>query len=248
MVRQAKKLLVFILLWAINSFSGENIFQKAVEYYKEGNYLEAIKEWKKLEEDYNDWRIYYNIGNAYAKLNNMGFAMVYYERALKINPKEKRIKENINYLKIKLKDKILEEPKSPLRNTLEEIYNNLNFNIVFNSFLIIFILLNVLIFLNLLILEKIPKSSVIIFSFMIALLILMGIFLIHYWQKEKIMYGILIEPAISVKSEPLEDATELFVIHEGIKVKIFEEIESWYRIGIPNGMSGFIPKKVIEVI
>ncbi len=248
MVRKAKKLLIFILLLAINSFSKEEIFQRGVEYYKEGNYIEAIKEWEKLEEEYNDWRIYYNIGNAYVKLNNVGFAMVYYERALKIHPKEKRIKENISFLKMKLKDKISEEPKNPLRNTLEEIYNNLNFNFVFNSFLIIFILLNVLIFLNLLIPEKIPKSSVIIFSFMIALLILMGIFLIHFWQKEKIMYGILTEPSISVKSEPLEEATDLFLIHEGIKVKIFEEVENWYRIGIPNGMSGFIPKKVVEVI
>jgi tetratricopeptide (TPR) repeat protein len=248
MVSKVKKFIIFLFL-SFNLFSNEIIFQKGVEYYKEKKYKEAVDEWSKLEKDYLDWRVFYNIGNAYAKLNKIGYAMLYYEKALKIKPDEKRIEDNINFLKYKLKDKIEEEQKTLLRKTIENFYKKLNFNKMLYPFFFSFLLINFIITFYLISPKNFPKFLVIISSFLIALLLISSIFLYHFWWKEKnVFYGIIVEDTVEVKSAPMNDSTDLFIIHEGLKVRVYEEVEGYLRIVLPNGMSGFILKEAIKII
>lgn len=247
MASKIKKIIIF-LFFSFNLFSNENLFQKGVELYKEKKYEEAINQWLQLEKDYSDWRIFYNVGNAYAKLSKIGYAMVYYERALKLNY-DKRIEENINFLNYKLKDKVEEEQKSPLRKTIENFYNKLNFNKMLYPFFFSFLFINLIIAFYLISPKYFPKFLLIIFSFLIGLFLISSIFLYHFWWKERnVFYGIIIDDTVEVKSAPMEDSTDLFIIHEGLKVRIYEEVEGYVRILLPNGMGGFILKDSVEKI
>jgi uncharacterized protein YgiM (DUF1202 family) len=60
--------------------------------------------------------------------------------------------------------------------------------------------------------------------------------------------AIVFDPSIYVKSSPNEKSTDLFILHEGTKVKVIDEIDGWKRIKIANGNEGWILAKSIEVI
>ncbi|MEJ5166216.1 MAG: tetratricopeptide repeat protein [Thermoanaerobaculia bacterium] len=248
MVSKIKKFII-ILVFSVNLFSNEEAFKKGVYLYNEKKYEEALNQWLLLEKDYEDWRIFYNIGNAYAKLGKFGYAMLYYERAYKLNPSEPRIEGNINYLKYKIKDKIEEEQKSPLRKVLEKFYNKLNYKKVLVVLVFSFFLINLIIFFYLIFPQGLPKFILVLLSFFIGLFLISLIFLFHFWHKEnRVFYGIVLEDTVEVKSAPMEDSTNLFIVHEGLKVRVNEEVEGWIRITLPNGMSGFIKKESLGII
>lgn len=248
MASKVKKFIIF-LIFSANLFSNEEIFEKGVDLYKEKKYQEALNQWLELEKNFEDWRIYYNIGNAYVKLGRTGYGMLYYERALKLKPGEKRIEDNINFLKLRLKDKIEEPTKSPLRKAIENFYNKLNFKRILYPFFISFLLLNLILFFYQLYPERFPRIFLIFSSFLITLFFILLIFLFHFQYKEKnIYYGIILNDSLEVKSAPMEDSTDLFIIHEGLKVKVNEEVEGWVRITLSNGMSGFVKKESLGII
>lgn len=247
MVEKIKEFII-IFLFSFNLFSNENNFKKGVELYNKGNFREALEEWKKIENEYKDFRIFYNIGNCYTKLNKIGYAMLYYEKALKLK-KDKKIEDNINFLKLKMLDKVEEEQTTPLRKTLEKIYKNLSFKKSLYPFTISFLLINLIISFYLLFPSKFPKYLLILLSFLIAFFLISSAFLFHFWYIEKnVHYAIIVYESIPVKSAPMEESTELFIIHEGLKVRIFEEIDKWVRIALPNGMSGFVLKDSLSKI
>lgn len=247
MVKKIKEFIT-IILFGFNLFSNESIFKKGVELYNAGNYKSALEEWKKLEDEYQDFRVFYNIGNAYAKLNKIGYAMLYYEKALKLK-QDKKIEDNINFLKLKMLDKVEEEQTTPLRKTLEKIYKKLNIDNLLYPFSISFLLINLIITFYFLFPLKFPKNLLILSSFLVALFLITGILIFHFWYIEKnVHYGIIVYESIPVKSAPMEEATELFIVHEGLKVRVFEEVENWVRIALPNGMSGFLLKDSLAII
>lgn len=247
MVEKIKEFII-IFLFGFNLFSNENVFKKGVDFFNAGNYKEALEEWKKIEKEYKDFRIFYNIGNAYAKLNKIGYAMLYYEKALKLK-QDKRIEDNINFLKLKMLDKVEEAPKTPLRRTLEKIYKKLNINNLLYPFSISFLLINLIITFYLLSPLKFPKSLLILSSFLVALFLITGLLIFHFWYMEKnVIYGVMLEEAVPVKSAPMEESIELFIIHEGLKVRVFEEVGNWVRIALSNGMSGFVLKDSLSII
>jgi SH3-like domain-containing protein len=61
-------------------------------------------------------------------------------------------------------------------------------------------------------------------------------------------YAIVFAPTITVKSSPDEKSTDLFVIHEGTKVVLLDNISGWYEIRIANGSVGWLPQSALEKI
>lgn len=60
--------------------------------------------------------------------------------------------------------------------------------------------------------------------------------------------AVVMSSAISVKSSPDRSATDLFVLHEGTKVRIATEIDGWYEIVIADGKKGWTESRNIEQI
>jgi len=72
------------------------------------------------------------------------------------------------------------------------------------------------------------------------------------WQKKDYMRAddaIVMRPVTSVKSSPSSEASkDLFILHEGTKVKIIDEVGSWNNIELADGRQGWIPSGDIETI
>ena len=72
-----------------------------------------------------------------------------------------------------------------------------------------------------------------------------------YKQKQKILQretAIIMAPSITIKSSPSESGTELFILHEGTKVKITDKVGEWSEIKIEDGNSGWIKTSEMEII
>ena len=72
------------------------------------------------------------------------------------------------------------------------------------------------------------------------------------WQKNEYMQAdkaIVMRPVSSVKSSPSnESAKDLFVLHEGTKVKVIDSVGSWNNIELADGRQGWIPSSDLERI
>ena len=69
-----------------------------------------------------------------------------------------------------------------------------------------------------------------------------------YNLQNKDNYGIIFSPTITVKSSPATNSVDLFVIHEGTKVEIMDQVEGWYEIKIANGSIGWLPQNILRKI
>ena len=56
-------------------------------------------------------------------------------------------------------------------------------------------------------------------------------------------YGIVMTPSVTVKGAPDDSGTELFVIHEGLKVRIIGSLGDWVNIRLEDGNEGWVVKK-----
>ena len=55
-------------------------------------------------------------------------------------------------------------------------------------------------------------------------------------------------PTVTVKSSPDEKGSDKFVIHEGTKVILLDELNNWVKISIANGSNGWVEKQCFEII
>ena len=112
-----KKYLLQIILLAIFAsavFANtevNSLMQSGNELYKNNQYQSAIDEYNKLvKQGYEGTSLYYNLGNAHYRLGKVGFAILYYEKALKFSPGDEDTKHNLALAKRNLKDKVDELP------------------------------------------------------------------------------------------------------------------------------------------
>ena len=86
----------------------------------------------------------------------------------------------------------------------------------------------------------------------VLLLLSAGALRFSIWQKSdsvKTDTAIVMSPVSSVKSSPSSGSSkDLFVIHEGTKVTILDEVGSWKNIALADGRQGWIPASDIEII
>jgi hypothetical protein len=68
------------------------------------------------------------------------------------------------------------------------------------------------------------------------------------YEFETTQFGVILEEKVSVISEPGIGGTEVFILHEGTKVKINRMLNEWLEISIPDGKTGWLRATNLEVI
>lgn len=246
--------LIFLLMsivWAGFAGVNEELVDKANQDYSSGLYANAIEGYTKvLENGYESVEVYYNLGNAYFKSNDLASAILYYEKAKKLKPNDKDVIFNLNVANNRIKDKIETVPVLFYKRWWQQIVNWLSTD-AWTSFHIVcfigFLVAAALYFIaRMMIIRKI--------SFWIGLFLLF-ISLITFgiaWQQNKshrqVTEAIVFDPSLTVKSSPSENSVDLFVVHEGTKVAINDQLGDWYEIRIANGSTGWIQNTAVKSI
>jgi tetratricopeptide (TPR) repeat protein len=227
------------------------IFQKANEDYKKGDYKSAIIQYNTiLEKGFESGELLYNLGNAHFKIGEFAPAIVNYERAKKILGHNKELKHNLALVQYRLRDKI--EPVPQL--FIVEMWDNIKnlFTISSYQFFILFIFTLFIINMTLFFWYKsyILKKRMFIVSVIVGIIFVFFVtaFTFKIIEEKNNKFAVLFIQELKVKSSPDESGTDIFQIHYGIKFQIIDELGQWYKIEIPDGKNGWIKKQGFEII
>lgn len=238
-------------LFALDSLTNGQYFQQATENYQQENYQQALANYMEIVDNGNQGAVlFYNIGNCYFKLNEKAESLLWYERALRLDPSNEDIKHNIYYVNQALIDKIDAMPEL----FFTRWWNNLSQSMTSNGwavssivFLFLFCMFFLLVFISR---RRWLRSTSMLFSILFFLFFLSTIL---FSRKEQMRYvknpeAIIMQSVAIAKSTPTASGADLFVIHEGLKVKIADRVGEWYEIKLPNGEKGWLEASDLEII
>lgn len=223
----------------------EELFAKANEIYNQGQYDSALQLYEGiLEKDMVSAAVFYNMGNACYKLKNIPKAILYYEKALKLEPNDKDIIKNLEIANSRIVDKIEPLPELFINAWWRSFQNLFNADTWALASLVLFGCLLVLIFIFITSKRKsLRKISFFVGIFFILLSICsITIAAQKYSDGKKNTEAIIFTPTITVKSAPGASSVDLFVLHEGAKVSVLDNAGGWNKIKIANGSIGWLPE------
>lgn len=222
----------------------EQEFAKANFYYNESRYDTALVIYEKIMEDgYVSAPLLYNIGNTYFKMRNFPMAILNYEKALKLEPNNDDIKQNLAIANTLITDKIEPMPVFFLTRWWRNTGNLLSANGWAKASLEFFGLFLLILFIYLTARTKRTRKTT--FFTGILTLVIFICCVIFASQKHKYINehneAIVMTPTITVKSAPSSSGVDLFVLHEGTKVEIIDNTGNWDKIKIADGSVGWMP-------
>lgn len=251
-----KAIFVIISFWATSinlTFGNNNItdFNRANEFYKKEQYDTAIILYESiLKSGLEAPEVYFNLGNAYYKQKNIAEAILNYERAHRLAPNDDNINFNLQLAQTIIVDKINTLPEFFLKHWwrfFSELLSSDSWAVLSITLFIAALLFAILyLFTFRLWLKKLS------FWLVFALITISIVCSINSYQlKTKSLSqtsAIVMTPSVTIKSSPDENGTELFVIHEGIKVWIIDKVDKWTKIKIADGNNGWLKDSDIEPI
>ena len=219
--------------------------------YVRGEYQQAIKDYEALLKQGASADLYYNLGNAYYRTENITQAVLNYERALLLSPSDRDIRFNLQMARSKTIDKIIPEQEMFFVTWYRSLVNLASVDgwarTALISLALAIILALVYLFSDRIWLRKIGFFSAI---FLIAVFLCSNLF--AHQQKQQLVHrkgAIVMSPAITVKSTPAKNGTDLFILHEGTKVTITDaSMKDWKEIRLADGKEGWVETKQIELI
>ena len=242
-------MLLLLLLLPSSAFALSKA--EADSSYVNENYQQAITQYERLLQTGPSAELYYNLGNSYYRMDNITRAILNYERALLLSPGDADIRFNLQLARSKTVDKIVPQSDFFLTTWYRSAVNMLSVDgwAYVAIFCLVFavVLLFVYLFSSPIWLRKI--------GFFGGLLLLLGFVLgnIFAWhQKQTIDHrdgAIIIESAVTVKSTPAQNGTDLFILHEGTKVTVLDDtMDGWREVLVPDGKQGWVETSQIEAI
>ena len=243
---------LFLLLCFSVSVWGENASLKtANELFNKGDYTAAAEKYEAiLKNEGIAPQVYYNLGNAYYKLNETGRSILNYERALRLLPGFEDAKINLAMTQLKVVDNIVPAPDFFLIGWIDGFIKLLTSNSWFYISVILLILCIITGFLFLFAnTQSFRKFSFYLSTIFLTLCIITLLFSgIRKSQLENHIDAIIMSGVVVVKSAPDKSGTDLFQLHEGTKVRIKSELGNWVEIKIGNGEIGWVELESIEKI
>ena len=247
-----KALLLFLFI--ANSLSGQNIdslFNSANTLYKEGNFDAAIQKYKAIEsKKLVSVELYYNLANAYYKSNKVGPSIYYYEKALKIDPLNEDVKNNLIFAKRLAIDTIEELPTTIFQKINTNYFQKLSYNqwaivaVMFSflaSFLFLFYYFSV---------TPAKKRTYFITSIIGFILLVFCLFITYnqYSFSKNNKEAVVFADKTKVRNAPTLNSEEVFTLHEGTKVFVLDTIDNWKKIKLADGKIGWIIADEIKIL
>jgi len=245
------------------------IFARGNSLYEGGDYEGAVEQYSSLvargvvRED-----LYYNLANSYYKTGDLGHAVLYYERARRLAPRDADVRENLALVRAQLRDKQFVRDENRLAAAAAWLHNHLNAGemrlaaslcyVALCLLAIVFVLretrwvsagYRVLSYASLGRLAGLSKTQDLAAAAAIAglLFVSTGISAFQKTRGEKARQSAVVLPEeVAVLSGPTDDATLQFKIHEGTLVKVRDHRGAWMRIDLPGGLSGWVSVSSIE--
>ncbi|HKJ42107.1 MAG TPA: tetratricopeptide repeat protein [Sunxiuqinia sp.] len=242
---------ILIACFSIAAYAQDSLMVKADKQYASQQYEKAINIYEGiLKSDKESAGLYYNLGNAYYKTGKYTKAILNYERAKLLAPNDEDIQFNLDLANQHVVDNINPLPKVFFVRWWNALANKFSTDGWAKISVVTFIL--ALILAGFFFLSR--SVSIKRLSFWVGILILaISIFSFNFAARQKSRmtshnFAIITQPSVTVKSSPSDSGTDLFLIHEGLKVEIKDQLGSWKEIELADGNQGWLPASSLENI
>lgn len=230
----------------------DSLWNGANQAYSEGRWEDALAGYDMISGmGLESAALYCNTGDAYFKSGNIPMAILNYERALKADPSYQDAQYNLELLGSMIQDRIDPVPEFILSVWAKNVCRLMDSNAWAVTFLVLLALTMAMALLFVLS-PSVAGRRTGFFTGIVLLLMAASSLSFSIWQKNDYMNvdsAIVMRPVSSVKSSPsAESSQDLFVLHEGTKVKVIDQVGSWNNIELADGRQGWIPSVDIELI
>jgi tetratricopeptide (TPR) repeat protein len=249
--RSAKTTAVVLLMLLLPMAAHAVTKAEADSAYVHGQYQQAITQYEALLKQGASADLYYNLGNAYYRTENIPEAVLNYERALLLSPGDRDIRFNLQIARSKTFDKIVPESEMFFVTWYRSLVSMMSVDGWARTALVA-LALTIILLLVYLFSERIWLRKAGFFGGVALLLLFVGANIFAWQQKTDLLNrkgAIIFAPSVTVKSTPAANGTDLFILHEGTKVVITDgSMKEWKEIRLADGKEGWIESKHIRVI
>ena len=231
--------------------SADSLWQAGVQAYADSRWEDAGRAWSAVAGlGLASPELYVNLGNACFKSGETGRAVLWYERALKLDPSDKDARYNLTQVSARLQDRLETVPEFFLVTWMRRLGWSLSSDAWAVAFLV-FLALALACVLLFLLGRSAGSRRAGFFTGLSCLLLSLLCLGFAFWQKRAFRQdvdAVVMKPVSAVKSAPGGDAKDLFILHEGTKVECLDTVRDWTDIELSDGRQGWIPSADIEVI
>ena len=255
-VKSALPLLLMLLMPfaadASNDVYVDSLWNSANQAYMEGRWTDAVADYELISGmGLESAALYCNTGDAYFKDGNVPMAILFYERALKLDPSYEDARYNLQLLNSTIQDRIDPIPDFILKVWAKDICYLMDSDAWAVCFIVLLALTLGLVLLFILGATAAGRR-IGFFTGIVTMLLAVASLSFSLWQKNDYMSAddaIVMRPVTSVKSSPSSEAsTDLFILHEGTKVTILDVVGNWSNIELADGRQGWLLSRDIETI
>ena len=230
----------------------DSLWNAANAAYVEGQWADAADGYEKISDmGLESASLYCNTGDAYYKDGNIPMAILYYERALKLDPSYEDARYNLELMNARIQDRIDPVPEFILKVWARDLCRLMDSDSWAVAFIILLAIAAAMVLLFLLS-PSVAGRRAGFFTGIVVLLLAGASLGFSIWQKNDYMRvdsAIVMRPVVSVKSSPSAEASQdLFVLHEGTKVKVLDTVGRWNNVELADGRQGWIRTDEITVI
>lgn len=222
---------------------------------EEGNALYESAEYELAIEKYNailskgvvSPEVFFNLGNAHYKKKHLGKAILYFERALKLAPKDEDIRFNLAFARASTVDKIESTGTVWFKKMVHGYLKSMSTN-GWAQFSLAFVFISLLLWI--LFLSNRFSPNVLMISLVVSLLLAITTIFSSFGRRvlDAQRFAIVMDDGITVKSAPAKKGEDMFIIHEGTKMELLDEYQNWFKIRLDNGNVGWLPQNSVEEI
>lgn len=238
----------------VNSLEGQSpeaLLDKAAASYSAGRYSEAAECYEIVLKHHGiSDKVYYNLGNAYFKCDRLAPAILNFERALRLNPSDDDARFNLEMCQARIVDKIDPIGMFIIVRWYHSLSNVLNSNGWAYASILFFLLFIGCLFAYFFARRRWLKKS----GFFVGILMLVccSLSFVYSAQGSRRITNpdeaVLFTLSVTVKSSPDKSGTDLFVLHEGTKMKVRSVLGDWSEIELEDGNIGWLLSKDIQTI
>lgn len=245
--------IVFVLLLTAQMATGfaqtiDEAFGTANVAYQEKGYTTAITQYQSiLQQGYQSAELHYNLGNAYYRTQQLGKAVLHYERAARLAPNDKDIKHNLSIVNAQIEDKLETLPNF----FLIDGWNSLRQQLSSNTWAVMGIVFFWLAMAALIVWQIGQTRTQRKWGFFIGITLLFISILpisLAVANTKDSKQAIVIAKETMLKSSPDDLSASVLLLHEGLKVNLLDKIGDWYKVRLPNGDEGWLSNEIIEII
>lgn len=228
-----------------------DIWKEANEAYRRKDYEAAMRGYERIAaQQPADAALCYNMGNTCFRLNRLGESVLWYERALRLQPSNADIRANLAYVNSQTVDQMEVLPEFFLKRWITAFRSLFSVT----GWAVVSVVTSLLLFVVLALFLLAPdlrrRIRLLALSLIMLLFLAIGI-VMAFSQKhalERTDEAVVTSLSVPVRSMPDASGTELFTVHEGMKVRITDAVGDWSEAVFPNGSKGWVQTRQLTII